>query len=46
MMGETSSESYVSDMTLALFEDSGWYIPNYDYSVEMQWGKNQGCSFL
>lgn len=40
---------FVSEVTLALFEDSGWYLPNYsnaDTLIEdMHWGYHQGCSF-
>ncbi len=36
-------------MTLALFEDSGWYTPNYTmanrYSYGRDWGYKQGCAF-
>jgi len=42
-------DPFVSDVTLALFEDSGWYLPNYsnaDTLIEdMHWGYHQGCSF-
>ena len=41
----------ISDITLALFEDSGWYMPNYTYADEYNgnhsqwWGKERGCAF-
>ncbi|CAH8857659.1 unnamed protein product [Trichobilharzia szidati] len=35
----------VSEITLAFFEDSGWYIVNYKAAMNMQYGKNLGCDF-
>lgn len=35
-----------SDITLALFQDSGWYSPDYDYTTSFQFGKSEGCSFI
>ena len=35
-----------SDITLALFEDSGWYQVDYDYTTGNIWGKNEGCDFI
>jgi len=34
-----------SALTLALMEDSGWYIANYGVAETLRWGKNKGCSF-
>ena len=34
-----------SNLTLALFEDSGWYKADYRYSQSALWGKNGGCKF-
>jgi len=42
----TPSYLYMSDLSLALFEDSGWYIANYKYSMPLTYGKNMGCGFL
>ena len=36
----------VSEFTLALLEDSGWYIPNYNYAEPYHFGAGQGCGFL
>ena len=50
-MSPVSSSGYprISPMTLALFEDSGWYTPNYTmasrYSYGRDWGYKQGCAF-
>jgi leishmanolysin len=35
-----------SSITLALFEDSGWYTVNYLYTDDIQWGSKAGCPFL
>lgn len=34
-----------SDLTLALFEDSGWYKPDYAYSASINFGYMKGCDF-
>ena len=39
-------EQVVSEFTLALLEDSGWYKANYYTGGLMRFGKNQGCFFL
>ena len=36
----------ISDITLSLFEDSGWYSVNYYTGGLFRFGKNMGCSFL
>jgi hypothetical protein len=46
MIGITYGELYISDMTLALFEDPGWYTVNYYTGGLFRYGKNQGCDFL
>ena len=51
MTATTQPHMVISDITLALFEDSGWYMPNYTYAEEYNgnhshwWGKNRGCDF-
>eukprot|EP00899_Mesostigma_viride_P017489 jgi/Mesvir1/25741/Mv01923-RA.1 len=35
----------VSKLTLALFEDSGWYVPNYDQAGALAFGFGAGCDF-
>jgi leishmanolysin len=35
-----------SDITMALFEDSGWYQVDYSYTTPLLWGRHQGCDFL
>jgi hypothetical protein len=39
-------ESVISEITLALFEDSGWYTVKYITGGLFRYGKNQGCSFI
>lgn len=46
MMGASYDEMSISEITLALFEDSGWYKVNYYTGGLFRFGKNEGCSFL
>ena len=39
-------EQVISEFTLALLEDSGWYKVNYYTGGLMRFGKNKGCDFL
>ena len=39
-------EPVYSDLTLALLEDSGWYLPDYSYGQTIQWGYQKGCNFF
>ena len=39
-------EMVVSEFTLALLEDSGWYKANYYTGGLMRFGKNKGCDFI
>ncbi|XP_019855035.1 PREDICTED: leishmanolysin-like peptidase [Amphimedon queenslandica] len=41
-----NSVPVISRITLALFEDTGWYKPNYNYAGTLHWGKDKGCGFL
>eukprot|EP00802_Teleaulax_amphioxeia_P007078 Tamp_07084.p1 GENE.Tamp_07084~~Tamp_07084.p1 ORF type:complete len:618 (+),score=81.29 Tamp_07084:601-2454(+) len=34
-----------SAVTLALLEDSGWYLPDYSQADALTWGWRKGCSF-
>jgi len=36
----------LSEFTLAVLEDSGWYVVNYSQADNITWGKNQGCDFF
>lgn len=42
----TNNFMYISNLTLALFEDMGWYVADYNFSMGLQWGKNSGCTFF
>lgn len=46
MIGDSYGENLISEITLALFEDSGWYKVDYENSNLFLWGKNEGCGFL
>jgi len=46
MIADSYGENYLSNFTLALFEDSGWYKVDYSKSEDLLWGKNKGCGFL
>lgn len=35
----------ISPLTLALLEDSSWYVANYTVSTEMPFGRGAGCQF-
>ena len=39
-------EQAISEFTLSLLEDSGWYKVNYYTGGLMKFGKNKGCNFL
>ena len=39
-------EQAISEITLSLMEDSGWYKANYYTGGLMRFGKNKGCDFL
>ncbi|XGW05986.1 hypothetical protein V3C99_016383 [Haemonchus contortus] len=45
MSGVATQVFALSRLTLALFEDSGWYKVDYDKAEDMEWGKNLGCAF-
>lgn len=36
----------LSPLTLALMEDSGWYVANYSHASLLPWGHGVGCKFL
>jgi hypothetical protein len=46
MIGDSYGENLFSDISLALFEDSGWYQVDYSMSNLFLWGKNKGCGFF
>ena len=47
MMSATSiKDSVMSNITLALLGDTGWYRVDYSKAEEFKYGRNLGCSFL
>ena len=46
MISTDYSEIVISDITLAYFEDTGFYKVNYYTGGLFRFGKNKGCSFL
>ena len=46
MVSTNYHENTISDITLALFEDSGWYKVNYYTGGLFRFGKNKGCEFF
>ena len=46
MLSTDYLEIVISDISLALFEDSGWYEVNYYTGGLFRFGKGQGCKFL
>ena len=46
MISSDYSEVVISDLTLALLEDTGFYKINYYTGGLFRFGKNQGCAFL
>ena len=46
MAGEVSYEMGFSKFTMALLEDSGWYLANYELAEPAYWGKWEGCVFI
>jgi len=47
MTGSSSKtfQSVYSAFTLALLQDSGWYIVSWDNAGELVWGRGKGCSY-
>jgi leishmanolysin-like peptidase len=44
MTGIIDVGAVLSNITLALMEDSGWYQVNYQYGQFLSWGYNEGCT--
>jgi hypothetical protein len=36
----------VSSFTFKVLEESGWYIPNYGMSEDLEWLRNDGCKII
>ena len=46
MISEDYIDTVISDISLALFEDTGYYKVNYYSGGLFKFGKNKGCEFL
>ena len=46
IIGESFEDVVLSEISLALFEDSGWYQTNKFTGGQFRHGKNQGCDFV
>ena len=46
MIAVDYNDVVISEITLAMFEDSGWYSVNYYTGGLFRFGKGEGCSFL
>ncbi|XP_023338328.1 leishmanolysin-like peptidase, partial [Eurytemora carolleeae] len=45
MTGTHTQNPIYSRITMALMEDTGWYLPNYEMAEELKWGAGLGCDF-
>ena len=45
-MDSSIQEKVISEFTLALLEDTGYYKANYYTEGLMRYGKNKGCDFI
>lgn len=45
MIGQSYLAPVISNLTLALFHDSGHYFPNYSAAETLLFGRSQGCNF-
>jgi len=45
MTGTHTQNPIYSRITMALMEDTGWYMPNYEMADNLKWGKGMGCDF-
>ena len=41
-----NAQSVFSDISLAVFSDSGWYYPDFSYSQKISWGWKAGCKWM
>jgi hypothetical protein len=46
MIADSYGENFISNFTLALLEDSGWYKVDFSKSETLPWGRKRGCEFL
>lgn len=43
MIASSKKGSYVSNISLALMDSTGWYTVNYDYAEPTTWGQAGSC---
>ena len=46
MVANTVANPLVSNFTLKLLEDSGWYTPDYSFAEPFFWAKGAGCGIV
>lgn len=45
MTGTHTQNSKYSRITLAVLQDTGWYVANFSRADKLEWGKDLGCDF-
>eukprot|EP00118_Oscarella_pearsei_P007970 m.40098 g.40098 ORF g.40098 m.40098 type:complete len:2143 (+) comp32899_c1_seq1:130-6558(+) len=45
LTGQMHRNLVISNITLAVLEDSGWYSVDYSFGQKLTWGKGLGCRF-
>lgn len=45
MTGTHTQNSVYSRLTLAVLQDTGWYVANFSKAEKLDWGQNLGCEF-
>lgn len=45
MTGTHTQNSVYSRITLAVLQDTGWYVANFSSAERLDWGKDLGCDF-
>ena len=46
MIAQDTGDEVITELTLALFEDTGWYIIDRTKAEKNTWGKGRGCDFI
>lgn len=46
MVAALHVETIFTDVTLAVFQDSGWYSVNYETADQVSYGKGKGCNYF
>nr|P43150.1 RecName: Full=Leishmanolysin C1; AltName: Full=Cell surface protease; AltName: Full=Major surface glycoprotein; AltName: Full=Major surface protease; AltName: Full=Promastigote surface endopeptidase; AltName: Full=Protein gp63; Flags: Precursor [Leishmania mexicana]CAA45733.1 metalloprotease gp63 [Leishmania mexicana] len=46
LMAPAASAGYYTALTMAVFQDLGFYQADFSKAEEMPWGRNVGCAFL